>query len=82
MREGCSGLQLLARPALRTEQVQHAVAGAAARPDSCVRPNALQADEAHVRAALAGQDALAQPADALAVHLQALHRVRCIACHT
>lgn len=42
---GC--LQLLPGPGLRAEQVQAAVAGGVARPDSCIRRDGLQADQAH-----------------------------------
>ena len=66
---GCCGPQLLVGPALGAHEVEHAEAGLAAGPDSCMRSNLLQADQAHVAAVLVGRDEVLQPGDALFVLL-------------
>ena len=56
-------------PALGAHEVEHAEAGLAAGPDSCMRSDLLQADQAHVVAVLAGRDEVLQAGDALFVLL-------------
>ena len=66
---GRCGPQLLVGPALGAHEVEHAEAGLAAGPDSRMRSNLLQADQAHIVAVLVGRDEVLQPGDALFVLL-------------